>query len=69
MGDVDAAAVLNVRAVADGDGGYVAAHDGIEPYGALVAHRDVAHDGSILAEIAVSPPLGSETAITLNQSH
>ena len=32
VGDVYARAVLDVRAVADSDGSYVATHDGIEPY-------------------------------------
>ena len=69
VGHMDAGAVLHVGTVADGDGGHVAAHDGVEPHRALVAHGHVAHDSGILAKIAVSPPLGSETAVTLNQSH
>jgi len=63
MGDVDAGTVLNVGAVADGDGSHVAAYHRIEPHGALVAHGDVAHDSGIFAEIAISPPFGSETAV------
>ena len=62
-GYMHAAAVLNVRAVADGDWGYVATNDGIEPYGALIAHRYITHNRGILAKIAISPPFGSETAI------
>ena len=61
--DVDAAAVLDVRTVADGDGGYVATNDGIEPHGALVTHRHVADNRGVLTEITVSPPFGSETTI------
>ena len=62
-GDVHAGAVLDIRAVADGDRGHVATDDGVEPYAALVAHRHVAHDRGVLAKIAISPPFGSETAI------
>ena len=62
-------AVLNIRAVADGDGGYVATDYGIEPYGTFVAHRHIAYNRCVLTEITVSPPFGSETAITFNQSH
>jgi hypothetical protein len=62
-GYMHAAAVLDVRAVADGDWGYVATNDGIEPYGALIAHRYITHNRGILAKIAISPPFGSETAI------
>ncbi len=62
-GYMHAAAVLDVRAVADGDWGYVATNDCVEPYGALIAHRHVADNRGVLAKIAVSPPFGSETAI------
>ncbi len=58
-----AAAVLDVCAVADGDGSHVATNDCVEPYGALIAHRHVADNRGVLAKIAVSPPFGSETAI------
>ncbi len=66
VGDMDAGAVLHVGAVADGDGCHVAPDDGIEPHAALVAHGHIADDGSILAEIAVTAPLGTQTAVTLN---
>ena len=62
-GYMHAAAVLDVRAVADGNRGYVATNDSIEPYGALIAHRYITHNRGILAKIAISPPFGSETAI------
>jgi len=58
VGDVDAGAVLHVGAVADGDGGDVATHDGIEPHGTLVTQGDIADKGGILAEIAVATPAG-----------
>ena len=66
VGDVDAGAVLHVGAVADGDGCDVAAHDGVEPDGAVVAHRDVADDGCVLAEVAVFAPFGRKSFITFD---
>ena len=69
VGDMHTTAVLDVGAVADGDRGHVASDDGIEPYGALIAHGDIANNRGVLAKIAISPPFGSETAITFNQSH
>ena len=62
-GHMDTGAVLDVCAVADGDGSHVATNDCVEPYGALIAHRHVADNRGVLAKIAVSPPFGSETAI------
>lgn len=64
-----AGSVLNVGAVTDGDRGYITSHDGIEPDRAFVTQRDIAHDGCILAEIAVLTPLGAEAAITLDECH
>ena len=69
VGDVNTRAVLNVGAVAYGDGGDVASYYGVEPDGAFVAHGYVADDGSIFAEIAVSTPLGRQTAVTLDECH
>ena len=62
-GYMDARAVLDIRAVADGDRSYIAANHSIKPYRAFITHRDIAYDGGILTKIAISPPLGSETAI------
>ena len=58
VGHVDAGAVLHVGVVADDDGGHVATHNGIEPHRALVAQRHVAHQGGVLAEVAVLSPAG-----------
>jgi hypothetical protein len=69
MGHMHTAAILDVRAVADGDRSHITANHSVEPYAAFVAHRDVAYDSSVLAKIAISPPFGSETAITFYQSH
>ena len=55
---VDTRAILYVRTVADSDRCHVTAYDGIEPDGTVVAHLDVAHDGGILAEVAVFAPFG-----------
>ena len=44
---MEAAAVLYVDSVADADVVDIASHNGIEPYGALVAHGDIAHDGGV----------------------
>ena len=33
----------------------VAAHNGVEPYGAVVSHFHVAYDDGAFAEVAVSP--------------
>ena len=66
VGDVDAATVLNVGAVTNGNGGYVATNDGIEPNGALVAHSNVTDNGGVLTEIALFAPTGGHASITLN---
>ena len=63
VGDVDARAVLDVGAVANGDGGNVAAYNGIEPNRTFVAHGDIADDGCVLAEITVLAPLGCQTFV------
>ena len=66
VGHVYARAILDVRTVADGDGGYIAADHGVEPYGALVAHRHITYYRCVLAEITVLAPLGRKTSITLD---
>ena len=66
---VYARAVLYVGAVANGDGCDVAPDDGIKPHRALVAHLHIAHDGGVLAEIAVLTPLWREPLIRFYQSH
>ena len=58
VGHVYAGAVLHVGAVADGDGGHVAAHHGVEPHRALVAQRHIAHQRGVLAEVAALPQRG-----------
>ncbi len=67
--DMNATAVLDIRAVADGDGSHIATNDSIEPYRTFVAHRDIAYNRGVLTKIAISPPFGSETSITFYQSH
>jgi hypothetical protein len=66
MGDMDARTVLHVRTVAYGDGGNVAADNGIKPYGTLVAKCYITYNSRILAEIAVMAPFGCHTLITLD---
>ena len=61
VGDMDARAVLDVGAVANGYRGYVAAHDRVEPYGAFVAHCHLAYDCGVLTEVAVLAPSGCQT--------
>jgi len=68
-GHMDTGTVLHVGTVADGNGCHIATYHSIEPYRALVAHGDVAHNSGILAEIAVFTPFRAKTFITLNQSH
>jgi hypothetical protein len=63
---MDTRTVLHIGAVADGDGSHITTHDGIEPYRTLISQRDISHDGSVLAEVAVFAPLGRHTFITLN---
>ena len=69
MGNMNARSVLDIGAIADGDRGYIATNHCIEPYRAFVAHSYIAHNRGVLTEITVSPPFGSETAITFYQSH
>lgn len=59
---VQYAAVLDVHAVAYGDGVHVAAQHGVEPYAALVAHRHVAYHGGVFGKEAVAAHLGCEAA-------
>ena len=60
---VQATVVLNVGAVADLDEVHVAAHDGVEPHGAVVAHLHVAHDDGALGEVSVAPETGCRYAL------
>ena len=69
VGHMYTTTVLDIRAVTDGDGGHVATDHGIEPYRTFVAHRHITYNRCVLTEITVSPPFGSETAITFYQSH
>lgn len=66
---MQARAVLDVHAVADFDEMYVAAQDGVKPYGTVVAHGDVANDGCPFREVAVLAELGSQVVEFLNQCH
>ena len=61
VGGVQAGSVLYVRAVTDFNICHIAADHGVEPYGTLVAHRDFAHDGGTLAEIAALAPLRGQS--------
>jgi hypothetical protein len=63
---MDTRTILYIRTVANGNGGYIAAYDGIKPDGTVVAHLDVAHDGGVLAEVAVFAPFGRQSFITLD---
>lgn len=47
------AAVLNIDAVADGDGIDIAAQDRAKPYAAFFAHSDIADDGGVLCQESV----------------
>ena len=66
---MQARAVLDVHAVADFDEMYVAAQDGVKPYGTVVAHGDVANDGCPFGEVAVLAELGSQVVEFLNPCH
>ena len=44
---METAAVLYVDSVADADVVDIASHNGIEPYGTLVAHGDIAYDSGV----------------------
>ena len=66
MGHVNTTPVLYVCAVANRNWSHVASDDGVEPNRTLVAHRYIAHNRGVLAEIAVLAPFGCQTAITLN---
>lgn len=50
---VQYAAVLNIDAVADGDGIDIAAQDRAKPYAAFFAHSDIADDGGVLGQKSV----------------
>ena len=63
VGDMDAGAVLHVGAVAYGDGGHIASHHCIEPDRALVAQRHIAHQGGVLAKIAILAPAGRKSFV------
>jgi hypothetical protein len=57
---------LYVRTVANGNGGYITAYDGIKPDGTVVSHFDVTNDGGVLAEVAVFAPFGRQPFITFD---
>lgn len=50
---VQDATILNVDAVADGDGIDIAAQDGAKPYAAFFAHGDISDDGGVLGQKCV----------------
>lgn len=62
-------AVLDVDAVADGDGVHVAAQYGAVPYGALVAHGHVADNHGIVGDETVLAYFGCEAAHTFDYCH
>ena len=66
---VQARAVLNVDAVADTDVVDVAAHYGIEPHAAVVAHHDIAHYGSVFGEVTVMSELGRHAQYCFDNCH
>ena len=53
-------AILDIDTVADGDGVDIAAQHGAEPDAALIAHSDIAHEGSIIGNKAILADLGGE---------
>ena len=55
-------AVLNVHAVANGDGVHVATQHGAKPDAALVAHRHIAYDSGVVGKEAVIAEFGSESS-------
>jgi len=69
VGHVHAGAVLHVHAVAHVYVGHVAAHYGIEPDGAFVAHLHFAHNGGVLAEVAFFAPFRCEAFHGFYQCH
>ena len=66
---VQTGAILNIHSVTYFYIVDVSTYHGIEPHCALVAHRDVAHDGCVLRKIAVLPPFGRQTAHCFNECH
>ena len=64
-----AAVVLDVHSVSYLDVVNVAANYCVEPYRAVIAHRHVANDDSVLGEIAVLSELGFQVQHFLYNSH
>ena len=56
MGHMNARAILDIGAVADGDRSNVAANYSVEPNRTLVAQRYIAHQCGVLAKIAFLTP-------------
>lgn len=50
---VQYAAILNIDAVADGDGIDIAAQDGAKPYAAFFAHGDISYNGGVFGQKSV----------------
>ena len=61
--------VLDVKAVADGDGVNVATQHGIEPDAAVVAHGHVAHDDGTVGQETVFSDFGIKAPYFLDDSH
>ncbi len=69
VGTMEDGPVLYVDFVTDSDKVYIAAHHSLKPYGALVAHGDVADDGGVFSEEAVGAKLGGEFATRNDERH
>jgi len=63
---VDDGAILNVDFVANPDKIYIAAHHGLKPHGALIAHGDFSNDGGVFSQKTVVAKLWRKIAAGKN---
>ena len=63
------AVVLDIDAVADGDGVHVAAQHGVEPYAAIVTHGHVTDNNGAVGQEAILSDFGVEAPYFFDNSH
>ena len=61
--------VLNVDAVANGDGVHIATQHGAKPNAAVVAHGDIAYHHGVLGKETALAHLGDKAPHFLNDCH
>ena len=59
--------ILYVYTIADAYSVYIGTENSTKPYRTIVAHGDVAHNGGILREITIVPPLRAFTVYLLSK--